>query len=131
MENQNFRLLNFTPHQIVLYKGSEKIHTIPSSGNIRLEEAPQKSNDEIYGVPVYIAPEYTGLEGVPEELYKKDGEEIGIVVSMPVGLYLKMDLWNDTLPGRVRVFGPDTSPKSVVRGEGGVILGSTALIQYK
>jgi len=125
------KIENYTPHSISLYKESEKVHEFPSQGDIRLKEIPQQNIAKWKGIPVYSAPEYTGLDGVPEHLLEEKGEDLGIIVSMPVGKFLASEEHKKSLPGRIHVFGPDTGPKSVVRGEKGEILGAKALIRYK
>ena len=122
------QLKNYTPHKITLFHESmDKTIDIPSSGEIRLLEGPQDSIDKWEGIPVYSPPEYTKLEGVPNDLMDENGEEIGIIVSMPVGRYLMGNI----LPNRIHVYGPDMGPKNAVRNEKGQPIGTKALVKYK
>lgn len=121
------KLENYTPHTIDLYKESKVAYSIPSSGNIRLEEISRKSEEKWNGIDIYSAPEFNNVFGIPEALLKEEGEEMGILVSMPVGNFLSQG----NLPPRIHIFGPDTGPANGVRNEKGQIIGTKALIRYK
>jgi hypothetical protein len=59
------KIINLSPHDLVIYKGDNKINTIPSSGNARVEEEKTKTG-EINGVPVYKK-SYSKVKGLPTE----------------------------------------------------------------
>lgn len=62
------KIINLTPHPLIIYKDGKKIEEIPSSGIIRVKE--EKNNiGEINNIPVYKIT-YTESEGLPSP--KKD-----------------------------------------------------------
>jgi hypothetical protein len=121
------KIKNYTPHSITLANGKLR-ETFKSMGSIRLRQKKVEVIGELNGFPVNPPPVFEGLEGVPSELYDEKKEEEGILVSMPVGTYLREN--PKDVPPNTRVYGPDTSPENVARGPEGEILGSKAFIQY-
>lgn len=58
------KIINLTPHELIIYKDDKIVEKIPSSGIVRVKEVNTKTG-EIFGVPVYKK-EYTESEGLPE-----------------------------------------------------------------
>lgn len=105
---------NLTPHDVTVI--GEKWVTWPRSGLVaRLETVPQtpcQSETGLYGVPVYTAPNFTGVVDLPED------NTIDIIVSMPVAQYLVANgLWKGA------ILSPDSGPGQAVRNDAGQIIG--------
>lgn len=135
-------VINLTPHEINFYaRDSEnlptKVVSIPSSGELRLKNI----NIPLPNLKIAVSgvhhslqqnpsPEYDGFiqEGKSYQLFANyNGPPVIFLVSMVVGLYLQHH--KDTIPSGCSIYGPDTSPNFVVRGESG-ILGSYASVHY-
>lgn len=123
------KLLNLTPHDIVVL--STDPTTFKRSGLIaRVSQAPAKFVSSIRGATggsiwVVEPPTFDKVEW-PDDLDLADNE--GVIVSMLVGQAI-CSLPADQRP-RFAVYGPDTSPESVVRDESGNIKGVNRLIRY-
>lgn len=114
-------MLNLTPHALVIYAadGVTVIATLPSSGCVRCETAPQEETDPVtvgqWLVPVVTAQRFTGaVTGLPAV-----GRD-GVYPDICVGAF-GFDQVAAAYPGRV--FATDTGPQSVVRDAKGAILG--------
>jgi hypothetical protein len=124
------KIKNYTPHVINITDKKTKIsHEFKSKGNIRLLQKNKNLIGEWNSIPIYSPPTYSSLEGMPTSLLENKEEEIGILVSMPVGNYLSAN--PKQLPSNISVYGPDTSPENSLRNEKGDIVESYALIKYK
>jgi hypothetical protein len=120
------KLINCTPHAIVIHTEGGVI-TLPPSGNVaRLGVGPTPDvrklvDDEGRAIRVTLPPSYEGIEGVPPY-----DPESAIVVSAMVGVCAPTLLGNKW---QGRVYGPDTG-KDAVRNEAGHIVGVKGLILY-
>jgi hypothetical protein len=121
---------NFTPHTVnIVDRNTEISHSFKSEGDVRLSTKFGEKIEEWNKIPVYNPPEYTDIVGIPEYLLKNKEEKIGIIVSMPVGIFIS-EHRND-FPEHISVYGPDTSPENVIRDEKRLVSGSYAFIKYK
>lgn len=121
-------LLNFTPHDIILYDPNARdkiVLVIPREHeSIRLDE--EKEREILYHlddiIPVSTPPKYHGLNrDIPKNK--------GIIVSQLVAEFL-LNQSRDDYPEIGRIYVPDTGNEAVVRNEKGQIIGTTRLIQY-
>ncbi len=115
--------LNLTPHDVVVIVGDE-ITRFPRSDQIaRLISDEQHSCptvSEQVGVPVYSAPVFGDITGLPNNTM------VDIIVSLPVAQYLQhTNSWCG------RIFSPDTGPGQAVRNQDGQIIGVQRLILWK
>ena len=120
------RLLNFTPHDIHIYKGDKVIARIPRELGqvIRLfQNTPEMKAAVMIGnceVPTIEAPRFTGINLMPPR-------DSSIVVSMLVA-----DFFMRCFPNYCEhIFVPDTGPEGAVRDTNGQIIGTTRLLRYK
>ena len=127
----NNTFVNATPHPIKFFVDGKVVAEIPvwSKGTIRLGTKPAAQLGSIPvgtgEIPVYPAPEFTGLEGPIEEARGRR-----VLVSMPVGQWIQQ---NKVLDGRladIEVYGPDSGPKGRVSDANGNIIGTKALVRY-
>ncbi|MFA5353101.1 MAG: hypothetical protein WC291_02630 [Thermodesulfovibrionales bacterium] len=112
------KLMNLTPHAIVISLGDERFTVAPSGQVARVSSTPgaTKSVDFGFGlVPVAESPTWGVVEGLPGPV-----EGTGYLVS---GLVLSRCV------GRADVFGPGTSPNdNAIRDDAGRIAAVTRLI---
>lgn len=127
------QILNLTPHDVVVEVGATKI-IYPASGIVaRVLSTPQVEIERIEDgqVPVYSPQVPCGVElpGV--------GNVEAILVSMMVAEALGHEVSTDfelksNLRGQdVRVFAPDTGPRSAVRNDKGQIVAVRNLVEYE
>jgi len=60
------KIINLTPHSLIIYKNGEKIEEIHPSGIVRVKEEKIKIG-KILGVPIYKI-KYTESEGLPSPI---------------------------------------------------------------
>ena len=120
------KMLNFTPHKIVLMK--EKTRDVivciePQGMPIRLNQQSLAAEPVVVDaalIPCVGAPHYTGVAPMPPA-------DSSIIVSALVAEYLMR-----AHPTHCRrIFSPDTSPGACVRDDQGRIIGTTRLVRYK
>jgi hypothetical protein len=115
---------NFTPHSITVINKKNEKETLESVGEIRLVEEKQKEiNIEDSQFIIRSVPEYTGVTEFDEEKIQCKN----LIVSMPVGLYLKQ--YTGILNG-YNIYGPDSSPSGCIR-QNGQIVAVKNLIKYR
>ena len=142
------RIINLTPHDIVLYaedgktivatfKALEK-KVARAMTNFQREDLDVKHK---YGLPCVEAQEFTGVQwpvlGTPQEGMICENPLFtgicdGVIVSMPVGNYLREQA--EELGTRYKlpfdVLGPDMGPKYAVRDDKGRPIGTKSLCVY-
>jgi hypothetical protein len=142
-------LLNCTPHNITIDTGkvffaleAPKDENGEPTHVIRCTSAPQSVLHDLsakYDTVVSTPQQFNGMY-VPSPLLDKvsnadfdlklpDGCS-GIVVSMPVGQYLRHEHDKGTFLPSFDVIGPDTSPAHVLRDANGQIYGTDRLVAY-
>lgn len=122
------KVLNLTPHEIVVLAPDDTKFSYPPSGEVARcvtkDPSPVKRLEEAFGVEVVTASDFQDsvVGGLPS---KKDDGETSILVSMPVGQFLQHTpgLWSGP------VLGPDSGP-SAVRDEKGQIKWVRRLVCY-
>lgn len=107
------KLINLTPHEIVVYRGNKVVLKIPPSGSIARVSVRKEKVGEINGIPIYRV-EYGEVELPPPQ------ENTVYIVSTLVLQALKGK--------RNDIISPDTSPDSVVRDKKGMIKGVKSFI---
>lgn len=100
------RLVNLTPHEIVVALDTQVI-TIPPSGTAARVCLEHRQVGMLNGIPVVVA-DVAGIEGLP-------GPQPGVV-------YLVSSFVLERCPERDDVLAPDTSPESAIRGDDGQII---------
>ena len=127
------RLVNATPHAITLVSPDGSKRELPADKNflLRLNEEPGVEQPDAHGLPVRSEPRWTGV-GPMIPLPKSPDERVDLLVSMVVGQYFREHGIPSHWPQNYvnAVYGPNTSPGSVVRGAGGQIEGTKELIRY-
>jgi hypothetical protein len=112
------KLVNLTPHDIVLRDPCGVDHTIPPSGSVaRVTSQPGIQTDilaDYGGVPIYSAPVQGEVEGLPA----RNGDAI-YIVSQVVAVQV---------PERLDVVSPGTGPLDGAIREGGRIVAVTRLV---
>jgi hypothetical protein len=112
-------LVNLTPHPIGLSVDGV-VSTIPASGTVaRVAASPGAQSTTLHGVPVFFAPRFGDVEGLPEPQ-----EGVVFLVSLLVGNALRE-------VGTIRpdVLCPGTGPQDApVRDEQGRIVAVTRLV---
>jgi hypothetical protein len=107
------KMINLTPHKIVMIKVGGKEVEVEPSGIIARVTTIESVVDEVNGIPV-VSRKFGEVEGLPEP--KED--TIYIVSSLVLG----------AIKNRKDVFAPDTGA-TAIRDEGGRIIAVTRLIQ--
>jgi len=106
------RIVNLTPHTVVVIREGEKPIEFPPSGTVARVTSRSVLVREVGGVPV-VRTEYSDITGLPEP-------EKGTVFIVPTLVLLAL---KEGGTHRDDVVSPDTSPASVVRNEAGQIIG--------
>ena len=117
MENVNSEFVNLTPHDIVLQYPSGARLTIPPSGTeARVDSVSGVLRETVdSGIPIYEAPTWGEVEGLPDPESGKIFIVSGLVASRSFG--------------RKDVVSPGTGPKDgVIRNEKGHVVAVTRLI---
>ena len=131
------RIVNLTPHDIIVKSADGKCNVYPASGHVaRVLTSEQKHIDTLGdGTPVYERQIPTGVEMLVAE---EDRDATAVIVSMFAGEFLveaqlpPFGITTNlrTLRSRLCVYVPDTGPSSVLRDEKGAIVGVRRLIDY-
>ena len=129
-------IYNLTPHAINIYAddGTTLQTTIPSSGELRLQSAPQRIGTTIQvdglRLPLVERQQFEGLDVTSPgySLYAikctELSQRVGFIVSMPVAEFLRVSQIG------AAIFAPDTGPRFVVRSATGQIIGTRCLDVY-
>lgn len=127
------RFVNTTPHAVVLFVRDHSYLRLPADREhqLRLRAAPVQQVGKLLGndaqqevLPIYAPPQYTDIDGPVDQLRDET-----VLVSMLVGDYVRQHA-DDPRFANMTVLGPDTGPGNVVRGDGGEIVGTRALVCY-
>lgn len=119
-------LRNLTPHNIVILADNgtrivyHKADTVARLVSRRQEQIGHLDD----GCPVFTPQEFVAIDPKTPNLSK---EECGVIVSMPVGEWLRQNGWG--VWGEV--YCADTGPNGVVRDANGNIVGTKRLVRYK
>lgn len=121
-------VLNLTPHDIVLHHGDD-VYTFPASGAVaRVEQLPAKVADTFDDIPIWSAPVYGDV--IWPDSINEDDDIDAVIVSMVVGNAVQ-NCNDEGWALGFAVYGPDTSPDSVVRDEKGQIIAVKRLVCYR
>jgi len=124
------KILNLTPHDVVIYMENEPVATFPSIGSIRLTEKIKKANP-IIGIPTVVTT-FDGVSVVLSQNFCTQVQDAVIIVSLPVLQAVKE---NPFLLEKIKkvlrekgiflktIVAPDTGNDSVVRDDKGRIVG--------
>ena len=110
------KLVNLTPHEIVLALRAEgKDITLPPSGTVaRVASTPGERVGTLSGCPVYSAPTWGAVEGIPDPV----PDTVYVVSTIVAGR-----------AGRVDVVSPGTGPADEPIRDGGLVVAVTRLIR--
>jgi hypothetical protein len=112
-------IINLTPHTIRVEVGEATI-AIPASGTVARCQTIEVSEPDVNGLPV-VSQRFGEIEGLPEPVKGSI-----YLVSMVVGNAVV----NGAGSSRFDVYGPNTSPGSVVRDANGQIAAVRSLVRY-
>ena len=138
MSSDRLKIVNLTPHDIVVEYAPGKRNVYPASGHVaRVLTSEQAHLGTIIqdGTPVYERQVPVGMEMTVAEA---DRDADGVIVSMFAGAYY-MDSQTEsftiktnirTPADRLAVYVPDTGPGGVLRDEKGAIIGVRRLLDY-
>lgn len=124
------RILNLTPHDVVIYKKNRPIAVFLSSGSIRLTEKVKETNP-VAGIPTVIT-EFDGVSVVLAQDFCTQVQDVVVIVSLPVLQAIKGNpfikekikkVLKDKNINLKTIVAPDTSNDSVVRNEKGQVIG--------
>jgi hypothetical protein len=110
------KLINLTPHTINIITPQGENLSLPSAGVARVASQPGTALDFGAGIPVFSAPTWGAVEGLPEPEHDT--------------LYVVSALVAGQVKGRPDVVSPGTGPNDgAVRNDKGQIVAVTRLIQ--
>jgi len=113
------KIINLTPHTIKVMVG-ENVIEFPASGTIARCQTIEVDEEPVLDLPV-VSQRFGAIEGLPEP--QKDTIYL---VSMVVGQAVA----NGAYSARYDVYGPNTSPSSVIRDDKGQISAVRSLVRY-
>ena len=129
-------ILNLSPHDIHLYpqKGDKILETFPKSGHVaRALSAPTTQDDEsskYYGFSIVNAQRFVGVDVPYDKIKEEHGDVTALLVSMPVGEYLRKQLEEHGEVPQYDILGSDMSPEHAVRDSDGKPIGTRRLCMY-
>ena len=124
------KILNLTPHDVVIYKGNKPTAVFPSAGSIRLTEKVKEASP-VAGIPTAIT-EFNGVSVVLSQDFCTQVQDAVVIVSLPV---LQATKENPFILEKIKkvlkdknitlkaIVAPDTGNDSVVRNKKGQIIG--------
>ena len=124
------KVLNLTPHDVVIYKDNKPVAVFPSAGSIRLTEKVGKVNP-VAGIPTVIT-EFNGVSVVLAQEFCTQVQDDVVIVSLPV---LQATKENPFIREKIKkvlkdkniilktIVAPDTGNDSVVKDNKGRIIG--------
>jgi len=124
------KVLNLTPHDVVIYKDNKPVAVFPSAGSIRLTEKVGKVNP-VAGIPTVIT-EFNGVSVVLAQEFCTQVQDAVVIVSLPV---LQATKENPFIREKIKkvlkdkniilktIVAPDTGNDSVVKDNKGRIIG--------
>lgn len=110
------KVVNLTPHEIVVVSNGKRIVYPPSGQVARLISSARHLNIE--GLPEVVEIEYVGVEGLPQPEFDTVYLTSQLVAQYAAGI------------GRLDVLAPDTDPESVVRDKEGRIIAVRRLLRF-
>ena len=124
------KILNLTPHDVVIYKENKPVAVFPSAGSIRLTEKIKEASP-VAGIPTVIT-EFNGVSVVLSQDFCTQVQDAAVIVSLPV---LQAIRENPFIKEKIKkvlkdkninlkaIVAPDTGNDSVVRDDKGRIIG--------
>jgi len=124
------KIINLTPHDVVIYKDNKPVAVFPSAGSIRLTEKTKEARP-IAGIPTVIT-EFDGVSVVLAQDFCTQVQNAVVIVSLPVLQAIKE---NPFLSEKIKkilkkkkvilktIVAPDTGNDSVIRNKKGQIIG--------
>lgn len=102
------RVINLTPHDVVVWLENGKKVTFPKSGEVARVVEQVEQEGKVIGIPI-VSKTYTEIQSLPTQF--------------PGTIYLVSILVLQNVEGRPDVFSPDTGPGGAVRDDTGKIIG--------
>jgi len=124
------KVLNLTPHDVVIYKDNKPVAVFPSAGSIRLTEKIKEASP-VAGIPTVVT-EFDGVSVVLSQDFCTQVQDAVVIVSLPVLQATKENpfilekikkVLNDKNVNLKAIVAPDTGNDSVVKNEKGQIIG--------
>jgi len=124
------KILNLTPHDIVIYKENKPVAVFPSAGSIRLTERIKEASP-VAGIPAVVT-EFNGVSVVLSQDFCTQVQDAVVIVSLPVLQATKENpfilekikkVLKDKNVNLKAIVAPDTGNDSVVRNKKGQIIG--------
>ena len=124
------KVVNLTPHDVVIYKKNKPVAVFPSAGSIRLTEKVKEASP-VAGVPTVIT-EFNGVSVVLTQDFCTQVQDAVVIVSLPV---LQAIRENPFIKEKIKkvlkdkniilktIVAPDTGNDSVVKNEKNQIIG--------
>jgi len=124
------KILNLTPHDVVIYERNKPVAVFPSAGSIRLTEKVKEVNP-VAGIPTVVT-EFDGVSVVLAQDFCTQVQDAVVIVSLPVLQAIKENpfirekikkVLKDKNINLKAIVAPDTGNDSVVKDNKGRIIG--------
>ena len=124
------KILNLTPHDVVIYERNKPVAVFPSAGSIRLTEKTKEASP-VAGIPTVIT-EFDGVSVVIAQDFYTQVQDAVVIVSLPVLQAIKENpfikekikkVLKDKNINLKAIVAPDTGNDSVVKNKKGQIIG--------
>jgi len=124
------KILNLTPHDVVIYERNKPVAAFPSAGSIRLTEKVKEASP-VAGIPTVVT-EFNGVSVVLAQDFCTQVQDAVVIVSLPVLQAIKENpfirekikkVLKDKNINLKAIVAPDTGNDSVVKNKKNQIIG--------